>query len=69
MVTNLSTKGTKVVIKGGNKARENYTRVAINGMTIAQRIVVAIHLQIMVKNLLKNINLPKHIHLPHPHRL
>ena len=41
VVTNFSTKGTKVVIKGGSKAREKDTRVAVNGVTMAQTVVVA----------------------------
>ena len=69
MVTNFSTKGTKVVIKGGTRAREKDTRVAVNGMTMARKVVVVNQLQIMVKILLVNVNLPKNVHLPHPHRL
>ena len=69
MVTQLSTKGTKVVIRGGTKAREKDTRVAVNGMTMARKVVVVNQLQIIVKILLANVNLLKNIHLPHPHRL
>ena len=35
VVPNFSTKCTKVAIKGGTRAREKDTRVAINGMTMA----------------------------------
>ena len=40
VVTNFSTKSTKMVIKWGTRAREEYTMVAINGMTRAQRATV-----------------------------
>ena len=69
VVTNFNTKGTKVVIKGGTKAREKDTKVAVNGITMAQRVAVVNQLQIMVKSLLANVNLLKNVHLPHPHRL
>ena len=34
VATNFSTKGTKVVIKGGTTAREKDTRVAVTGTTM-----------------------------------
>ena len=69
VATNFSTKGTKVVIKGSTKAKEKDTRVAVNGMTMVRRVVVANQLQIMVKILLPNVNLSKNVNLPHPHIL
>ena len=63
VVTKFSTKGTKVVIKGGTKAREKDTRVVVNRITMARRVMVANLLQIMVEIFLPNVNLPKNIHL------
>ena len=58
-----------MVIRGGAEAREKDTRVAVNGITVAQRVLVVNQLQIIVKTLLANVNLHKKVHLPHPHRL
>ena len=41
VVTNLSTKGTKVMIKGGTKAKEKDTKVAFNGMAMTRTVLVA----------------------------
>ena len=40
VVTNFSTKGTKVVIKGGTRAEEKDTRVAVNRMIMARKVIV-----------------------------
>ena len=68
VVTNFSTKGTKVLIKGGTRAREKDTRVAANGVTMAQKVMLANQLQLMVMILLVNMIFPKNIRLLYPHR-
>ena len=65
VVTKLYTKGTKV----GTKAKEKDTREAVNRMKMTRRVVVVNQLQIMVKIMLVNVNPPKNVHFPYPHRL
>ena len=55
LVTNFSTKSTKVVIKGGTRAREKDTKVDSNEIKIAQRVKAVNKLQIIVKSLLENM--------------
>ena len=47
--TSLSTKSTKVVIRGSIKAMEKDTKVAVNRVTMAQRVIAVNQLQIIVK--------------------
>ena len=58
-----------MVIKGGTRARKKDTKVPVNGMIMARKVVMANQLQIIIKILLANMNLLKDIHVPQPNRL